>query len=80
MKYSVIAEQNGNSEAVSDVRLNARAVACLRELIAGAIVGYVYEWNTGERKKIWLKETVRSAQVCLISGLNRAGFAGGSNS
>ena len=44
-----------------DSKLHAHAVAALRDPVTRRLLGYVYEWNTGEEMPAWLVEPVVQA-------------------
>lgn len=46
-------------------RLTARAVAQITARATGILVGFLYEWNTGERQVAWLDkpQAARSVKV-----------------
>lgn len=45
----------------TSVRLCGRAIAALREPDTRQLVGYIYEWNTGEQTPAWLSGPVANA-------------------
>ncbi len=45
---------SGKTGPISEVRLHAQAIARLCRPGSGELVGYLYEWNTGECQPAWI--------------------------
>ena len=41
------------SKTVAHERLEARAIGRILDRDSGEVVGWLYEWNTGERAQLW---------------------------
>lgn len=63
------------SEMTDRPRLFAHAIACILSSRTKATVGYLYEWNNGERQPAWLGRPYKDVYYEPISSEPQTGEA-----
>lgn len=53
-------------------KLFASPVQRIRSRATGETVGYLYEWNTGERQPMWLAGRIRSVECAPLATIETA--------